>query len=196
MTIKLSAADINGFLAASPEAELRYDDGAFTVAKSFGALLRIRARAHLDLRGGHVRLAIPFTELGTEHTGHLLGSVTALLWPKWLEPWIEKKVGDLLATRGLPWDLIWLDTIDDPELGRIGTVNFSPRTLNEWLRKQPLPGDLVPRLVALRVEHEALAVGIDLVSRAETAPIWKGGGETAGSAAGGPASGPGGARGF
>lgn len=170
--IRVSERDINFFLARPGVADIRYDDGTFTVVKKI-AVVTVEAKAHLDFRDDKVRVAIPFRELGTAHTGSLLGSFAATLWPRVVEPWLEKKIADQLAARGLPWDLVWVDTVDDPERGRVGTINFSPQTLNEWLRQKGPVAGLVPRLVALDLSRTHLTIGLRLVPAGEAAPTWR-----------------------
>jgi hypothetical protein len=105
----------------------------------------------------------------------LLGALTGSLWPKFVEPRLEKLIADKLVQFGMPWDLVWVDTVSHPDLGRMGTINLSPRILNEWLRERPGIGDLAPRMVHLAAEPEALVVGLRLVQRSEAAPVWSGG---------------------
>ncbi len=158
----VSADDINRFLASLPEAEVRYRQGTFQITRQVAAM-RITAAGHLDLRDGRARVALPFAEMRTERTGALLGRLTSMLWPRWLEPWLERTIADKLTAEGLPWDLVWVDTIDDRELGRIGTINFSPHTLNEWLRRKVSLDGLAPRLVSVDLQRDQIVFGIELI---------------------------------
>ncbi len=171
ITIRLSAADINRLLADVPDATIEYREGRFHLTRRVAGM-RVTAEAALDLRDGHVRVALPFSRMRLAGSG-LLGGVTRMIWPKWVEPWLERLLEDKLAEHGLPWEMVWVDTTDDPEQGRLGTINVSPRTLNEWLRQQPPLGTLVPRLVGLSVEPEALHVELALVDRNEPVPPWR-----------------------
>ena len=179
--IRLSTGDINGFLQSVPDAELAWHNGAVRLTKTV-AKMRLHVTAHLDLHDGHVRVVLPFNEMRTDHTGRLVGGMTSLIWPRWLEPWLERLIADKLSAAGLPWDLVWVDTVDDPERGRLGTVNLSPRTLNEWLRRQDFLGAAALRLVGIDVVPDALTLVCRLAERHEIAPVWRAGdGEGEGS---------------
>ncbi len=175
--VRISAADLNTALDDPPDTEIRYADGTFSVALRGLPVVNVFVKAHLDLRGGRVRACLPFRTMQTQRTGGLLGALTGSLWPKIIEPRLEKLLADKLDTFGLPWDLVWVDTVNHPDLGRIGTINLSPRILNEWLRQRPFVGDLAPRMVSLDAEADAMVFGFRLVQRHEAAPVWHGGGD-------------------
>lgn len=170
--VRLSAADLNAVLNDPPDTEIRYADGAFTIALRGLPLVNVFLTAYLDLQGGRIRACLPFRAIQTQRTGRLLGTVTGGLWSKLIEPRLEKLLGDKLTAAGLPWDLVWVDVAHHGELGRMGTINLSPRILNEWLRQQPAIGNLAPRLVQLETEAEAVILGFALVARDEAAPDW------------------------
>ena len=175
--VRISAADLHTALDDPPDTEIRYADGTFSIALRGLPLVNIYLKAHLDLRDGRVRACVPFRELTTERTGRLLGAVTGGFWPKMIEPRLEKLIADKLDAFGLPWDTVWVDTVEHPEHGRMGTVNLSPRIFNEWLRQRPCAGDLAPRMVSLDAEPAAVVFGFQLVARHEAAPVWSGGGD-------------------
>lgn len=162
--IRLNEADLNRLLREAPEAEIRYHDGSFHIVKRAGPV-RVTVEAHLDLRTQQIRVALPFSQMRVDGAGALLGRATALIWPRWIEPWLERLIGDKLAEHGLPWEMVWVDTADDPEHGRMGRLTLSPRLLNEWLREQDFLGELAPRLVGVDVDRDGLTLAVDLVVR-------------------------------
>ncbi|MCC7495806.1 MAG: hypothetical protein IT204_25870 [Fimbriimonadaceae bacterium] len=169
ITLRLAAADLNRLLADLSDPRIEYVGGVFRLTTAV-ARLRVVATAHLETVDGHLRLAVPFNELRLAGTGGLLGKLASRFWPKWLEPRLEKLIGTRLSAAGLPWDMVWVTAADDPQRGRLGVVNLSPRTLNEWLRSRPGDAPLVPRLVGLTADAAGLALALTLVDRAAPVP--------------------------
>jgi len=170
--IRLSHSDLNRLLGMAPEADIRYVDGAFEIIKRAGPV-RVTVWAHLELRGHDIKLALPFGQMKVDGAGALLGRATALIWPRWIEPWLERTIADKLAEQGLPWEMVWVDTADDPQRGRMGLLTFSPRILNDWLRGQDHLGTLAPRLVSVTADRDGVTLGVAMAPRGEAAPPWR-----------------------
>ncbi|MBI2297383.1 MAG: hypothetical protein HYU66_00275 [Armatimonadetes bacterium] len=78
----------------------------------------------------------------------------------------ERQIGDMLSGAGLPWDLVWLERRDDAVHGKVGTINLSPRTLNEWLARQPWFGATALKLKAVEVDAGGFTFELTLQPRA------------------------------
>lgn len=161
--IRVSADDVNQILGMCPDVRIVWRDACFVIERKLGPVMAI-ARAYPDLRNGHLRLAVPFDQVRTQR-GIRLAGVAAHFW-SWLEARIENDVGTRLAKLDLPWDLVWLERRDDAEHGAVGTINISPRTLNEWLGRQPWLGELAVKLKAVEVDDNGFLFELLLQPRA------------------------------
>jgi hypothetical protein len=81
----------------------------------------------------------------------------------WFDERLESVIANQLSARGLPWDLVWVDDARDEQGRPEAIVNLSPVVLNEWLVRQAFVDGLALRLAALRVEHDAVSVSLQLV---------------------------------
>jgi hypothetical protein len=167
--VRLSASDLNQLLARIQDARVVFRGGCFQVQKKLGPL-NFTLRAYPDLRDGRVRLAVPFDEVSGEGVARFAGGLAPKAWA-WLEAKLESVIADKLADAGLPWDVVWLDRIDDPRHGGTGTLNVAPRTLNEWLRRQPWLEAQALRLAAIEVDNDGLTLELALVEGAATARV-------------------------
>lgn len=151
LTLRLAADDLNRLLPAEPGLRVSWENGHFDVAVTW-TRFTVTARAHPDLRDGQIRFVLPMAEL----TG-VPRPLVAGAWNYALER-TEKDLAERLAAAGLPWDLVWLENIEDPERGRVARIGLAPALLNRLLAERlPLRG-LRLRLAGLRVEPAAITL--------------------------------------
>ena len=161
--IRVSADDLNQILGMCPDVHIVWRDGCFVIERKLGPVVAT-ARAYPDVRHGHLRLAVSFDGVRTQR-GIRLAGIAGAFW-SWLEARIESDVGTRLAKLDLPWDLVWLERRDDAEHGAVGTINVSPRTLNEWLSHQPWLGPLAFKLKGVEPDADGFVFELLLQPRA------------------------------
>lgn len=161
--LTLGAADINRVLSTIEDARIVFQHGHFVIEKTVGPV-GVVLHAHLDLGPGRLRVAVPFEQVRSRRGAKVVGSIVATAW-RWLASRIEAILADQLSRAGLPWDMVWVDQFRDDKHGLVGTVDLSPRMLNDWLGRQTAGLPFGLRLAELAISEDNLTVGVALLGQ-------------------------------
>ncbi len=161
VSIRLAASDLARLMADSPFGiRLTLAQDHFVVRRKI-ALFQARARVYPEVAGSRLRFVIPFEDLSVDRgVGGLLRGALQIIW-RALETRLDRFVAKALADRGLPWEMVWVDNIEDTR-GRAITVNVSLTVLNQYLLDRGVTHGLTMRIEALDVSPAALELALDL----------------------------------